>query len=303
MKGGPLAYKKPSGGFTIIELLIFIIVSSFIFVAAMHILSGKQNRTEFSVGLASFISQLNTQINNVSTGYYQVPSSSSCVLDPTSPIPTPYYEPTTSPLATNNAICTFVGEVIGFKTSAGDSSTPEIYKVYPVLGLHYKANLAPTEATSLSDAHPQISSDLNSIEDMPYGLTVYSINNSNSGAIGLFTTFSSYIANTNSSQLNGASQNIRQVVLPGDNLIDNSGDAGNNLLPIVNNLTDASCTGYADGSAVCDSTTPSDSAPFNPAGGINICVNSGTDDQSAELTLNSTSSESSYKIFDEMNCL
>lgn len=57
-------------GYTILETMIFLVVSAALFVSAMSLVNGRQGRTEFSTGVREFESLLQDISNDISDGYF-----------------------------------------------------------------------------------------------------------------------------------------------------------------------------------------------------------------------------------------
>ena len=71
-----------SRGFTIVEVLIFLAVSSALMVSAFTLISGSQNKAAFTVGINDLQQQINTVVNNVSNGYYaESATAQGCTVD------------------------------------------------------------------------------------------------------------------------------------------------------------------------------------------------------------------------------
>lgn len=64
------AVHSRSVGYTIIETMIFLAVSAAMFMSAMALISGRQNKTEFNSAIRDFESSMNDIANDVSSGYY-----------------------------------------------------------------------------------------------------------------------------------------------------------------------------------------------------------------------------------------
>jgi type II secretory pathway pseudopilin PulG len=71
--------RKPASGYTIIETIIFLAVSSALMASAMAVISGKQDRTRYTQTVATFEQELKDTLNDVSTGYYPNSGNFSCV--------------------------------------------------------------------------------------------------------------------------------------------------------------------------------------------------------------------------------
>ncbi len=59
-----------STGYTIVETMIFLAVSSLMFISAMILINGRQSRAEFIQAVRVFEANLRDVANDVSTGYY-----------------------------------------------------------------------------------------------------------------------------------------------------------------------------------------------------------------------------------------
>ncbi|OGL30763.1 hypothetical protein A3F37_04050 [Candidatus Saccharibacteria bacterium RIFCSPHIGHO2_12_FULL_41_12] len=57
-------------GYTIVEVMIFLVVSAGLLVSVLGVISGQQQKTRFQTGVRDFESQLQDTINDVETGYY-----------------------------------------------------------------------------------------------------------------------------------------------------------------------------------------------------------------------------------------
>ena len=185
MSGG----NKPFG-YTIIEVMIVLAISGFMFVIAMTFISGKQAKTSFYTGVYEMSDSINSVINQVKSGQYS-DANFSCS-DSGGAI-------TISASLANtqgsNADCTFVGKYI----KVGDGSTS--YSIYSLAGKRQDA-VASDNATYLGSlsATPIISSgsvvDLTVTKNIPQSLTSEGgasfglVQNSDSSGLLLVTTSS-----------------------------------------------------------------------------------------------------------------
>jgi type II secretory pathway pseudopilin PulG len=71
---------KRSGGFTIIETMLYLAVSTALMVSTILIISNQQKGTEFHQAVKDLENQFQDQFNDVSTGYFQRKDSTSCSL-------------------------------------------------------------------------------------------------------------------------------------------------------------------------------------------------------------------------------
>ncbi|MGH7195197.1 MAG: pilus assembly FimT family protein [Candidatus Saccharimonadales bacterium] len=297
---------KSCGGFTIIEIIIFLAVSAAIFASAMTLLSGKQSKTEFSTGITQLTSGLQSAVGNVANGYYNLPPDYKCSAG-LSGAPT-ISGGGSSTLGTNTG-CTFIGEVLQFGTGSSDNQT---YTIYPVVGRQYAPGGTGTDdVTNLAQAIPTSSiagPDITSATSLPYGITVhhggmtYSNGGSttNIGAVGFLTTFNGYSGSV-TNDLNSGSQNVQIIPMPGSSLTETKATQ----VGQINSLTD-NCPSSPPGS-VCYVNTGrfgSQIAPKNPDGGVNICFDSGSTGESALMIIGGSNSPTSItlKRFSQKGC-
>lgn len=72
--------RRPNGGYTIIEVMIFLLISSALLGSTTIMLSGRQERIRFTNAVESFDTKFKDLLNDVSTGYYPTDQSFSCKL-------------------------------------------------------------------------------------------------------------------------------------------------------------------------------------------------------------------------------
>jgi prepilin-type N-terminal cleavage/methylation domain-containing protein len=297
---------RHSQGFTIIEVMIVMAVSGAILASTLILMNGRQNKAEFFSGMRNLTINLQGVINNVSNGYYNSQQNFTCVATPNGP----QISATTKPRGTNLG-CTYIGEVLQF------SSAADKYTVYPVAGLQYQYVLGSTstaEVTNLAEAMPTaLSPDSaapagsvrrdNSIHEtqqvvLPFGISVVSVTWSNGkikhpvGAIGFFTTFATYGNSGTVGGLNNGSRNVQIIPIPNSSLNDTKLTEVNN----INSLSSSGNTvyGYAGATSQKD-----------PIGGIKICFNSGSTNESGLITIGSLNSPTdvTLHIFSAKGCV
>lgn len=240
-----------SEGFTIVETLIVLLVTGFLFAMAVVMINGKQNKAEFTTGARNLESRLRQAINEVSNGYYPNNDSFSCKKVGSAPAIT---TGSGTPQG-GNKDCIFLGKVIQF--NVGGSSNPELFQVYSVVGLREAS--AGTLATTLTQANPRVI-NVNGAYDigtMPYDMTTVGAK-TDAGAVG-------FISNLSSPDIPGPSQQIDVYPLTGVNL-------GDSMAAAINTIENG-------GPKSLKATTP------NPSGGVRWCVKSGGTDQSALYTI------------------
>lgn len=119
--------RVPRSGFTIVEVLIVLAVSSLIFLVAVAFISGRQAKTQFTVAMNDMRQQVQQIINETSSGYY--PNQNfNCQANAAGQ---PTITGGTQSQGTKNG-CVFLGKVIQFGVASGASNLGGI--VYPVIG-------------------------------------------------------------------------------------------------------------------------------------------------------------------------
>lgn len=248
-----------SRGFTIVEVIIFLTVSSALLVGAMSLISGQFARTEFRQAVGETQSVVDDVANNVSTGYYQGPGlNGNCVNFGG--------EPTVQ--AGNvergrNATCMIVGQVIRF-----DSNTS--MTTYPVIGFRSRGVGQLTDNLS-NDSTGALATVLNqpayrSVTAYPGGLTA---------------RWASFI------DASGTKRTIRGlafvssvgVLQSGTNT---PGSLTVNIVPILGTRTgDADEAGFVN--AANNALRTAGLPNKNPASGMLVCLNSGGTNQHIRL--------------------
>jgi type II secretory pathway pseudopilin PulG len=307
MKGG----RQPHG-FTIIEIMIFLAVSGIIFFSAMTLMSGSQSKTEFSTSISQVESQLQSIVGNVANGYYLSQQNFTCTPNPSLGLPPTINFANVSNRGTSLG-CTFIGEVIQFDPLLPGLSYQE-YVVYPVVGNQFNPPTStPGPATldvdNLTQAAPYAfyNNSVDQTQSLHYGITVHPsgmgfadntvsipFNNTcniNSvpfaciGAIGFFTTFNGYTGSGGT--LQNGSQTVQVIPIPGSSL----GQSPLTLLPYIDSLkndTSVNPNGIKNSSGF--------TAISNPDMGVEICLDSGTDNESGLITIGGHNSPTSVTL-------
>ncbi|MCA9327210.1 hypothetical protein KDA14_01655 [Candidatus Saccharibacteria bacterium] len=112
-------------GFTIVETLIVLAVTSSLFVMTATIINGRQQKTEFQVGSRAIQQQIQQVINEVQTGFYPISGTFSC----TPTLPNNVQLRNGANAQGTNSGCTFVGKTMVF----GGTHTTD-YAVYSLAG-------------------------------------------------------------------------------------------------------------------------------------------------------------------------
>jgi hypothetical protein len=133
-------------GYTIVEVMIFLVISVGLFGTAVLNINTQNNRTQFNQTIDTLQLRFQDSLNDVSTGYYPSNSNFSCVSSPAGPNLT-----TAAPKEQGkNTGCIFVGKTIQF---APDSNGAR-YDIYTMVGNRLDAS--GKEVSNKDDAKPRL---------------------------------------------------------------------------------------------------------------------------------------------------
>jgi prepilin-type N-terminal cleavage/methylation domain-containing protein len=270
----PVAAPKQSG-FTVIEVLIVLAVTAFIFVMAAWQISGRQNRTAFEVAIREVHSQIQKVVNEVSSGFYPSFNNISCLGTPTGPSIT---------LAAGseqgvNQDCIAMGKVIQFRVAGTD---PEQFRVYTIAGLRLNPD-DNTESDSPADARPKVIAPSSSNPNVP--------DNSVRETLQSGTTTHSVVWGAGAGTAVGAIAFSQSMGSFGSSGVLQSGAHRVEVAAV--DTTTLNMTSQVAAEAINSNWA---SSTFNPADGIRICFNSGTTDQSGLVTIGSKGRDLSVSL-------
>jgi type II secretory pathway pseudopilin PulG len=206
---------RRSRGYTIIEVMIFLAVSGFMFVIAATFISGKQSKSEFRQGMNSVNAEVQRVINDVGNGFYPSTASFSCTASTAGGPPNP------SILSPNgqgsNEGCVFLGKVVQFGVQNTNRAG---YNVYVIAGRQYvgAAGAAATLASSFAQSQPIViaNPDLTTKKSIEWGLKVTKMidlsNGNNLSGVGFFQSFPGY---DSTSTLVSGSQTVTLIPISG----------------------------------------------------------------------------------------
>lgn len=171
---------KKTSGYTIIEVMIFFVITAVLLISALAVFQGQQAKAQFTTGVRETDAQIRTIINEIGSGYFPDQSSFTCTAGPNGP----EISESDSDQGTNSG-CIFLGKAIqfGVRGSGCDAavhSPPALsnvegcrtYNVYSVAGLRQNADGSKKEVQNLTEAQPEIVNDLTETYTIPNGLYI-----------------------------------------------------------------------------------------------------------------------------------
>jgi type II secretory pathway pseudopilin PulG len=268
-------------GFTIIETLIVLAVSSALLIAAIGFLDGDQDRTSFTQSIVTEKSQIQQVINEVNSGSYPSNNNFTCGVNPSGGGILIQSVPTGTGQGTNTN-CIFLGKVIQFDVP---DTSPEEFNVFTVAGLHFQQGTT-NDVTTYTQADSTVieagtNSDNTSIPndavqgELEYGLTTlpdgaYYTNSATNAPVNVGAVAFLYSLNTNSDgSIVTGSEQVNLVPVYGTSL---------------GELT-ANMTNDIDNNLAADADNTNGSNAFNPSSGVSICFVSGATNQSGLITI------------------
>jgi hypothetical protein len=249
--------------------MIFLGVSSALFVSGSLVLNGQQQRTEFSQGMRELNSQIQDIINDTATGYYPNNGNFNCTGGGgTAPTIT---TPGTTEQGANQG-CIFLGRVVHFALHGTD---PEQFNIYTVVGNRQTGSPPDlSEVKDYNEAKPKaLEEDLASNivnRTMPFGIKVKAMKYDNGGspapigAVGFLSSFGEY---SGTDLVSGAQSAIDLVPIAATNI----GQPPSDVYTQVKALNNTSVK--------------------NPSSGVSICLEGGSSSQYGIITLGGGSSQ------------
>lgn len=135
--------KRPQSGYTIIEVMIFLLVSAALLGSVITLISGRTERTRFTQSVENMERRLQDLLNDVSTGYYPTTGNFACEAGSAGIVFTPNRQVEQG----SNRDCIFLGKALSFSSSS--------YDAYTMVGLRNSGDIRTTgmkNIESLQDA-------------------------------------------------------------------------------------------------------------------------------------------------------
>lgn len=264
MKRGLGAY-----GYTLLEVMIVLAISGGLLVSTMFLISGQQQRTQFSQAIKEIESQIQDVINDVATGYYANTGDFACDATTEGPRLTGSATDTQG----ENKDCVFLGRVMHFGVRDSEN---EQYNILNVIGLReHFSNGQYQQSQTLGDARPVAMApgsqddpasfpDTTDSRQLRFGLRILSmrVNGQPIGAVGFLGSLAPY-GSTAGNLVSGA-QTVELVAIPGTNLDMSPTD----MVDAINSIGTVAVT-------------------KNPASGVVLCFQSGGTNEYGKITIGS----------------
>ncbi len=148
-------------GYTILEVMIFLAVTTALFVMVAITFQGRQARTEFSAGVREMESRIQDMVNDVTTGYTASDENFSCSVAANDG-ELIFSQGQSSELGTNGD-CIFLGRVMHF----GVTGNKKQYKVYSVAGARQYQGKS---ATNIIQLRPKVIPNTETDYQYPVGV-------------------------------------------------------------------------------------------------------------------------------------
>ncbi len=259
-----------AGGYTIVEVMVFLAVSGALFMATVIVFAGQNGRAQFTTAAREMESRTQDIINDASTGYYSKSNDFGCIRTGTGPGATPSITASATEQGKNQD-CIFIGRVMHLNVG-GLAPAGAFYNTYTVVGLREYEPLGGgrSEAQSFSETKPRSDTRLTTNDRLPGNMTITRIEYSNSAGppfvatpidgFGIFSSFGSRDPGSN-------------TLSPGTLTI--------NLVPLGN----ASPTSQAGMITFISLISNPPANNQNPRNGVKVCLVSGTSNQFAILSI------------------
>ncbi|MEK7471957.1 MAG: type II secretion system protein [Patescibacteria group bacterium] len=263
------------GGFTIVETLMVLAVTSIIFVAVIGSVTDRQNRIQFSQGMRDINSNISDVLNDVTTGFFPTTPGLTCTAGSNNNPPQLGYNASTGDTTGARKDCVFAGKVI----QIGTDTSASLGFVYSMAGRRLTANsndvanfaeLQPVVIDSKNTDNVTISAGISNIDatgglSLPYGIRIVRSDGSDGGrAIGVF------YKDFRGVSLNGqSSSGITQVAIA-DVFSATSGPSSMTQTNVI---------------AAADNTTALSSKFLSGSSTITLCFKGDTTGQTATITI------------------
>jgi prepilin-type N-terminal cleavage/methylation domain-containing protein len=297
--------RKTSMGFTIVEVMIVLAVSSIILLSAITLVNGRQNHTEFTTGIDSLQQQLQQIVNETASGYFPGVGGFTCQAAGSGPVT---FSGGAKAQGTNQG-CVFLGKAIQF----GLGPTDDQIAVIPLVGRQYLGGTftpvsslgqaQPRAAWNLAVGEPSSLQNLSPISALQYGLHIASYNSACGASASPEAVC--YVPATSSGTFVQSGAAAFMFGDPSGTLASFDGTNGNlqsgseslSLYGVYGGTGGSSQKGQARGTASANiGNVPGTTPPPSPPGGVGmgwlqsaskmlVCVTSGSTNESGLFTI------------------
>ncbi len=133
-QGGGRKNLKYAGGFTIVETLIVLAVSSALLLSAMALISGKQNRTAFQTSSNNLQQHFQQLVNQTMSGYYPGSGTFTCTGNASGAATAPLKFTNGTTEQGSNETCTFMGLALVFNGPGQTGGNADKYTLFAMAG-------------------------------------------------------------------------------------------------------------------------------------------------------------------------
>lgn len=190
------SYRRNSGGYTIIEVVIVLTVSALLFASSVTAYNQQNRRTQFTSSVNNFAQGIQDVLNDVEDGFYPSTNSFSCSVSGTA-APSINYSGNTEQGTNTN--CVFIGKAIQFVPGGGTASDID---VFTMVGRRLAA-VTGDPVSDISQAKPVGLNNLVERKSLVTGLNVTAVKQ-----IGAGTTYSGIAMVANSGSSGGISSGL-----------------------------------------------------------------------------------------------
>jgi type II secretory pathway pseudopilin PulG len=162
---------RKTGGYTILEVIIVLTVSSLLFAASVMGYVSQNRRTQFTDSVNNFAQDIQDVLNDVEVGFYPSANDFSCSAD-SSNSGYPYFPVGANQQGTNTS-CIFAGKAIQFAPST-DGGTKSDIDIYTLVGRRQKLG-SDDQAVSIGDIQPVLLDNLSKRKSLISGLEISSV--------------------------------------------------------------------------------------------------------------------------------
>lgn len=185
---------KGFSGFTIVETMIVLAVTSAMFIVAMLAFNGQQEKTRFTQANRDFESKMRDIANDISTGYFPDQSGVQCSASGTGVS----FVPSGSAQQGTNDQCIFLGKAVRLTGCTGGCKN---LAIEVVAGRRQDSG---EEVTTLAQARPTVATAYSDSYTMQYGLVPKKVVNAGGTLIAGFALMSSLAGYQNGDPVSGS---------------------------------------------------------------------------------------------------